>query len=76
MRIAFLTYYVTQSHPGRKLRDSENLRSFWKSKKLKEVLNIKYKHAVSILFRWKKPSRGVLVPRKFYKIRDSISEGV
>ena len=38
MRIAFLTYYIPQSHPDRKLRDSENLKSFEKNMSVREVL--------------------------------------
>ena len=74
MRVAFLTYYVPQSHPGRKLRDSENLRSFGKSKKLKEVLNIS---TLPVLFSIGKNYLEVFwCPGNFNKILDNISEGV
>ena len=58
----FLTYYVPQSHPGRKLRDSKNLCSFYEKQEPKR--GFKYKHAASIVFHRKKLSQGVLVHRK------------
>ena len=70
----FLTYYVPQSHPGRKLRDSENLCSFGKSKNLKEVLNI---NTLPVLFSTGKSHLGVFwCPGIFNKTLISISEGV
>ena len=74
MRIAILTYYVPQSHAGRKLRDSENLRSFGKRKNLKEVLNI---NTLPVLFSTKKSHLEVFWCRgNFNKILNNISEGV
>ena len=74
MRITFLTYYVPQSHPSRKLRDSENLRSFRKSKNLEEVLNI---NTLSVLFSTGKNHLEMFwCPGNFNKILDTISEGV
>ena len=73
MRIAFLTYYVPQNHPGRRLRDSENLRSFGKSKNMK-ILNI---NTLPVLFSTGKRHLGVFwCPINFNKILDNISEGV
>ena len=74
MRIAFLIYYVSQSHPGRKLRDSENLRSFGKGKNLKMVLN---KKTLPALFSTGKSHLEVFwCPAGFNKILDNISKRV